>query len=312
MPREGTAPALGKELCQLCPRWEAGLDASPRTVEAYTKAVRRFFGYLEDAGIDRPQRETVLAYRDWLKESHKPATVQNYLAALKLFFQWTEQEGLYPDIARRVKGAKLDREHKKDYLTARQAAALLGAVDRTTLKGLRDYALLTVMVTTGLRTISLVHADVGDVQTAGEGAVLYYQGKGSEGKAGYVKLAEPVKEAVQAYLTARGGPSPEAPLFAAVSHRNGGGRLTTRSISRMVKEHLQAIGLQSDRLTAHSLRHTAATLNLLHGGSLEETRQLLGHSNINTTLIYAHALERDKNNSENRIASAIFPPQDCV
>ena len=65
-------------------------------------------------------------------------------------------------------------------------------------------------------------------------------------------------------------------------------------------------GLESDRLTAHSLRHTAATLNLLNGGTVEETQQLLDHKNINTTLIYSHALERAKNNSEQRIAKAIF------
>ena len=82
--------------------------------------------------------------------------------------------------------------------------------------------------------------------------------------------------------------------------------MTTRSISRLVKDHLVDAGMDSDRLTAHSLRHTAATLNLLNGGSVEETQQLLDHRNINTTLIYSHALERAKNNSENRIAKAIF------
>ena len=82
--------------------------------------------------------------------------------------------------------------------------------------------------------------------------------------------------------------------------------MTTRSVSRVAKDHLIEVGLESDRLTAHSLRHTAATLNLLNGATVEETQQLLGHANINTTLIYSHALERAKNNSEHRIAKAIF------
>ena len=95
-------------------------------------------------------------------------------------------------------------------------------------------------------------------------------------------------------------------VFSSISNRNNGGRMTTRSISRVAKNHLIEIDLKSDRLTAHSLRHTAATLNLLNGGTVEETKQLLGHANINTTLIYSHALERAKNDSENRIAKAIF------
>lgn len=296
-------PSLSAELYK---RWEGYIDASPRTVETYAKAIKQFFIYLADNGITQPQRETVLAYRDYLKLGHKPTTVQSYLAAVKLFFQWTEREHIYPDIAKRIKGAKIDKEHKKDYLTTKQVNRLLGAIDRSTLKGLRDYAILSVMGTTGLRTISIIRADIGDIRTAGDATALYYQGKGHEEKADYVKLAEPVEEAVRAYLTARGEADPQAPLFCSIANRNTGERMTTRSISRVAKEHLIDVGLQSDRLTAHSLRHTAATLNLLNGGTVEETQQLLGHSNINTTLIYSHALERAKNNSEQRIAKAIF------
>ena len=287
-------------------RWTSYIDASPKTVDTYSKNIRRFLAYLMENGITQPQREDIVAYRDYLKLEHKPTTVQGYLAAVKLFFAWTAQEGLYPNVADRVKGAKLDTEHKKDYLTTKQVARLLGAVDRSTIKGLRDYAMLSVMVTTGLREISIVRANIGDIRAAGDAVALYYQGKGHEEKADYVKLAEPVEEAVRAYLKARGETDPQAPLFSSIANRNTGERMTTRSVSRVAKDRLIAVGLESDRLTGHSLRHTAATLNLLNGGTVEETQQLLGHRNINTTLIYSHALERAKNNSEERIARAIF------
>lgn len=287
-------------------RWTSYIDASPKTVETYSKNIRRFFAYLVENGITQPQREDIVAYRDYLKLEHKPTTVQGYLAAVKLFFQWTAQEGLYPNVAQRVKGAKLDNEHKKDYLTTKQVNKLLGAVDRDSLKGLRDYAILSVMVTTGLRETSIVNANIGDIRTAGDATALFYKGKGHEEKATYVKLAEPVEEAVRAYLKARGETDPEAPLFSSIANRNNGERMTTRSVSRIAKTRLIDVGLESDRLTGHSLRHTAATLNLLNGGTVEETQQLLDHANINTTLIYSHALERAKNNSEERIARAIF------
>lgn len=287
-------------------RWIAFIDASPKTVEAYTKGIKYFGEYLSVCGIRQPTRETVIAYRDELKKNHKPTTVQSYLEAVKLFFQWTEQERLYPNIAAHIKGAKLDSEYKRDYLTAKQVSKLLDAIDTSTLKGLRDYAVLSLMVTTGLRTISIVRADIGDIRTAGDSVALYYQGKGHEEKADYVKIAEPVEEAIRKYLVVRGQTDSSAPLFSSISNRNSGGRMTTRSISRVAKNHLIEIDLKSDRLTAHSLRHTAATLNLLNGGTVEETKQLLGHANINTTLIYSHALERAKNDSENRIAKAIF------
>ena len=82
--------------------------------------------------------------------------------------------------------------------------------------------------------------------------------------------------------------------------------MTTRSISRIAKNSLISADLNRERLTAHSLRHTTATLNLMNGATLEETQQLLRHSNINTTLIYVHSLERAKNESENRIANVLF------
>ncbi|MBQ7606780.1 MAG: tyrosine-type recombinase/integrase [Desulfovibrionaceae bacterium] len=73
-----------------------------------------------------------------------------------------------------------------------------------------------------------------------------------------------------------------------------------------MKESLIRVGLDSERLTGHSLRHTAATLNLLNGGTVEETQQLLGHRNVKTTLIYLCGLERMKNCSEERIAEVIL------
>ena len=286
--------------------WTSFIDASPRTVETYSKAIKQFFRYLQGKGIKQPQREDIVAYREYLSKDHKPTTVQSYLAAVKLFFQWTEQEKVYPNIAQRVKGAKLDTEHKKDYLTKKQVSKLLKAIDRSTLKGKRDYAMLSLMVTTGLRTVSIINANVEDIRAAGDATALYYKGKGHQEKATYVKLAEPVEEAIRDYLKARGRADGKEPLFTSTAHRNNGGRMTTRSISRVAKESLIDIGLDSDRLTAHSFRHTAATLNLLNGGTVEETQQLLDHKNINTTLIYSHALERAKNNSEKRIAKAIF------
>lgn len=286
--------------------WTSFIDASPRTVETYSKAIKQFFIYLQGKGIKQPQREDIVAYREYLSKDHKPTTVQSYLAAVKLFFQWAEQEKIYPNIAQRVKGAKLDTEHKKDYLTKKQVSKLLKSIDRSTLKGKRDYAMLSLMVTTGLRTVSIINANVEDIRAAGDATALYYKGKGHQEKATYVKLAEPVEEAIRDYLKARGRADGKEPLFTSTAHRNNGGRMTTRSISRVAKESLIDIGLDSDRLTAHSFRHTAATLNLLNGGTVEETQQLLDHKNINTTLIYSHALERAKNNSEKRIAKAIF------
>jgi integrase/recombinase XerC len=301
------SPTCSELSAELFSRWTAYIDGSERTKATYTANIKRFSDWLSVNQIRHPERADVIRYRDELKQKYKPATVHGYLVAVKLFFQWLEQEKLYPDIAKHIKGAAVDPYHKKDPLTSKQAAAVLDSIDENTAAGLRDYAIIALMLTTGLRTRSIILADIGDIRTLGEHTVLYYQGKGHEEKADFVKLSEPVLKAIQRYLKARGGePAPELPLFASNAHRNAGERMTTRSISRIVKNALKAAGLESDRLTAHSLRHTAATLAMVHGASLQEVQQLLGHKNINITMVYLHTLERTRNTSTDRVTAAIF------
>lgn len=281
------------------------LDASEKTVQTYTRALRQFFKFLYENNITQPQRTDVLAFRDNLKDKgRKPTTIKSYIVAVRLFFQWTNQEGLYPNIAEKIKGAKLDQAHKKDYLTTEQIKDVLNNIDISTVTGARDYAIISLMVTGGLRTIEVSRADMEDIRNVGDSPALYIQGKGREEKTEYVKLPLQVFKAIGRYREMLD--KQHEVLFTSTSNNNKGQRLTTRSISGIVKKRLKEAGYTSDRLTAHSLRHTAGTLNLMNGGSLEETQQLLRHSNINTTMIYLHHLERSKNQSEKRIADALF------
>ena len=99
---------------ELIDRFITFLDASPKTVQTYSRAIRQLLKYLAERGINRPTREDIISFREDLKREHKPSTVQNYIVAIRLLFQWLGQEGLYPDIAQHIKGAKITKEHKKD------------------------------------------------------------------------------------------------------------------------------------------------------------------------------------------------------
>jgi integrase/recombinase XerC len=282
------------------------VDASPKTIQTYTRAIRQFGKWLSFNGINQPQREDVVAYREWLKKEHKPSTVQNYMVAVRLFFQWLEQVKRYDNVAQHVKGVKLDRNHKKDYLTSRQVKTVMGKLDRSTVQGARDYAILAVMFTGGLRTIEVSRANIEDLRTAGDSPVLYLQGKGHEERTEYIKLTPEVEEAIRAYLKTRGAVEGKDPLFTSFSNNNRGKRISERSVSGIVKKALVNAGYNSDRLSAHSTRHTAVTLALLGGQSLQEAQQFARHANISTTQIYAHNLDRAKNQCEATIAKAIF------
>lgn len=282
------------------------LDASEKTIQTYKGAIKQFFIWAKKNGITQPSREDIIAYREDLKKDHKATTIQNYIIALRLFFQWTEQERLYPNIAQHIKGAKLSKEHKKDYLSSSQVKGILEGIDRSTPQGRRDYALFALMVTGGLRDIEAHRANIEDLRTLGDNTVLYLQGKGRSERAEYIKVTPEVEQAIRNMLADREHAEEAQPLFISLSNNSKGERMTTRSISGSIKKQLIKAGFNSDRLTAHSLRHTAVTLSLLGGNSLQEVQQFARHSNIATTQIYAHNLDRAKNKCESTIAKAIF------
>lgn len=281
-------------------------DVSEKSRQTYRKSLRPFFRWIADNHITRPQYRDILAYKDAMKDGRKPTTVQAYITAVKLFFSWAEIEGLYPDVARHIKGARLDREHKKDALTAPQVKDVMRIAGRDkTLTGLRNRAMLMLMFACGLRCVEVARANTDDIAAQGGIPVLYVQGKGHEERAEFVKLPAPVEKAVRDYLAARKAEAGE-PLFVSDSNNNQGGRLRTNAISLIIKRAFAAAGLVSPRLTAHSTRHTAVTLALLAGDTIQEAAQFARHKNIGTTQIYAHNLSRLANPSENRIAAQIF------
>lgn len=282
------------------------IDAAPATAQTYTNAVKQFYKYLQAEGIERPSREDVKRYRDRLKTYCKNTTVQNYIEALRIFFKWTEQRGLYPNIAEHIKGAKISGEFKKDYLTAKQLKRVLAGADQSTAQGLRDYALMLTMLTGSLRDIEIHRANIEDIGTAAGCTVLYLEGKGRDDKAEYVKLPEETEKAIRAYLKSRRASEPTEPLFVSLSNNSKGKRLSTRSISAIIKSYLVKAGYDSTRYTAHSFRHSGITLSLQGGNTLQEAQLYARHKSINTTLRYAHNLKRAKNKCADTIAAAVL------
>lgn len=283
------------------------LDVSINTANAYRKALKQLFNYFHNYGVDNPNRDNILAFKKEMEgKGRKPSTIALYLAAARRFFSWTEQTGIYPDITVGVKAPKLEQGHKKDYFAASQIKTVLSGIDRSNLEGLRNYAIMALMTTGGLRTVEVTRASIEDLRVVGDVPVLYIQGKGRADKTEFVKLTPQVETAIRDYLKARGEVEMQDPLFSSVSKRNRGARLTTRTIRGLCKNAMKEAGFNSDRLTAHSLRHTAVTLALLAGQDLAEVQHFARHHNISTTQIYAHNIDRMKSQCEMAISNAIF------
>ena len=283
------------------------IDVSSKTATTYKKALKRVFYYFSEQGINNPKRENIINFKRELEsKGRKPSTIALYLAAARRFFSWTESTGIYPNITTGIKAPKLSKGHKKDCFSGSQIKSILSSIDRSTVEGLRNYAVMALMTTGGLRTVEITRANIEDLRNVGGVSVLYIQGKGRSDKTEFIKLTPKVEQAIRAYLKARGQVAINAPLFASESKRNRGQGLTTRTISSIAKAAMIEAGFNSSRLTAHSLRHTAVTLALLAGQELAEVQHFARHNNISTTQIYAHNIDRMKSQCEAAISNAIF------
>lgn len=283
------------------------LDVKKNSSTTYKRALKQFLIFLSIYQIGYPKTEDVKYFKNYLADKGlKPTTIQNYLNAVKLFFNWTEQEGLYKDIAKHVKPPKVSKEHKKDYFTDEQAKRLLDSIDTSTVIGKRDFAMIFLMITTGIRECEIVNANIEDMRLLGNSIVLYILGKGRTEKAECVKVSGPVEQAIRIYLSYRKEYKPEDPMFVSAGNKNQNGRLNTRTIRRLKDNYFGKIGLKDKNHSIHSFRHTFVTLALVAGNDITETQQAARHSSVNTTMIYNHALEIEKNTCSEDVTNMVI------
>ena len=293
-----------KGLNQLVVDFLQSLDLKQNSKKTYERQMRRFIRWILKTKISNPDRENILEYKEYLEREHLTSlTISGYIVVIRKFFEYLEGIKLYPNIARGIKGMKRSKGFRKDPLTLSQIQSLLTGIDQSTTQGLRDYAIINLLIRTGLRTIEIIRTSMGDIRQESGEKVLWIQGKGRDTKDEFVLLTEETSRPIEAYLKKRDRKTKKEndPLFMSHSDRNFGKRLTTRSISRIVKDNLRKVGIDSSRITAHSLRHTAITLALQAGASIQEAQALGRHANINTTMIYAHNINRITHAPERKI-----------
>lgn len=264
---------------------------SPHTLRSYRADLRQFAGYLAGAlniSTDRLRAEQVdtLALRGFLAHLHQKGTARSSiarkLAALRTFFRYLVREGRLsrnpatavatPRVPKKIP-ARIEEQEIERLLEVPDAASPLGR---------RDRAILELLYATGLRVSELVGLDRGAVDL--DSRLVRVLGKGRKER--IVPFGEPAAEAIESYwpdrraLASRGGHAGDALFLNA-----RGGRLTARSIHRLVRRHLRQAALRSG-LSPHSLRHAFATHLLERGADLRAIQELLGHASLSTTQKY--------------------------
>nr|CDL65453.1 unnamed protein product [uncultured bacterium]CRY94201.1 hypothetical protein [uncultured prokaryote] len=268
-------------------------DVKESSRKLYSRTLKLFFEWVEEKGkvIAGLTRTDIIEYKeDLFGKGLSSLSVASYLTSLRKFYEWAEAEKLYPNIVKGVKTPRRVQTFKKQHLTEEKSGELLSHFESLSL---RDFAIVNLILRTGLRTIEVVRADVGDITFKGGRRILRVWGKGHDTKDDFVVLTDKTFEPIKRYLDTRKGAKPTEPLFSSDSHRNSGERLTTRTISGLCKGGLKAIGLDGREFTAHSLRHTTAVTILKNGGDLTQAQNVLRHTSPTTTQIYVESIKEE-------------------
>lgn len=285
----------------------ADQDVKQSSKRLYNRTLKQYFNYVEKTALqlDNITRANILNYKDSLLDSGMSSlTVGSYLTVVRKFYEWTEANKIYPNVAKGIKTPTRKQQFKKQPLQALQAKALLKHLKTNK----RDLAIVNLLLRTGLRTIEVVRANIEDITFKGNQRVLLVHGKGRDEKDAFVILTDKAYKPIESYLEERGRTNIKEPLFTSTSNNSNGERLSTRTISFIAKEALKAIGLDNKSFTAHSLRHTTAVNILRAGGSLEMAQFTLRHTNPATTQIYTSTLneERRLQNSGEALIDKMF------
>lgn len=274
------------------------IDVSATTLETYKRALRQFYRYILQNGIQKPTRDDVISFRDNLKLTNKPNTVNLYLSSLKAFYKWLEHENMATNITRDVKSIKMSRLHLRDALSLDQVKEVLSNT-----KNLREKVIILLGVSLGLRVNEIANVRIEDFQSKQGKICLYVLGKGKKAKDDFVVVPQNVFDVIKEYCTEYGI---NDYLFVSTSNHNLGSHVTTTTLRRIVKGVYERCGINENGNACHILRHSYANISIQNNVDIREISQSMRHSSTSITEIYLHDLEEVNNKCSNTVSNILF------
>lgn len=276
------------------------LNRRPTTKDTYRKALIEFSKWLGDTSPLGLNSSDIQRYKDYITSKNlSSSSVSAYLTAIRRFYDYLENLGqIKENPAKRVKGGARPKRHSTKAITKTDVKRLFESIDRSSPLGLRDSAILNLMVRCGLSEIEIVRADVGDIKTRGKHKIIYVQGKNKDSKDAFVALPAEARAELENYLEDRGESEDNEPLFWGIGNRAIKDRISTRAIRSRINHYFDKLGLKQKGITPYSLRHTAVMLAIESGATVSEVMQMLHIKTVSTALVYfeeAKELKTSKN-----------------
>lgn len=297
------------KISELKKRFLQDQDIGERSREIYENNLKLFWRWLfiSSKDINKLQRSDIIKYKSYLEKNYQSIyTIRNYFTAVKLFYRWAEQEGIYDNIAAGLRQLRYEKKINKMPLLPDQVNKLFSKIDQTTKKGKRDYAMIYMMIALGLRVGELSSINIDDIYKTGNNARIKIKGKGCKTKEQVMSIDETLMETINNYLATRKYKDQD-PLFI-VTRRSRETRVTVKCIQEVVKSYFNLIGLKTHEYSTHSLRHTTATTLLMHGRDIREVQAHMRHSKPETTEVYLRFINEQKrlSNTVSRDFARIF------
>lgn len=269
------------------------LDVRPDTKRTYNWLLRKFFIWTSDRRLVPSQlsRKDIIEYKNWMiRKGFSPFTINRYMAAVRSFFKWMDANGRHNNITIGVRRMKLPFGQQREIFTTTEWKQFLAQINRKTRSGMRDYAMFQLLIYTGLRSNEMRMIDVEDYYTSRGHRLMKVLAKGRRMKDTIIPIEPILADIIDQYLERmklRAG----HPLFPSWSPSNKYGHLASTGLSKLFKGYLAKAGLDPDKFTIHSIRHSAAAWIMNAGGSVFDIQRFLRHSNPNTTMIYLKSLK---------------------
>lgn len=299
----------------LSKRYLSEQSFSHSTVKSYGFAFMHYINYLKENQIEIAKTSDVIRFRESKRNlGYSTTWIYIQISALKGLYNYlriNQKSFNLPvdyayDIMTPIKNEKIKMVVTKPILSIEEAKHMILHTKeiRKSFWHYRNHAIVYLMLTSGVRSYEILRAKREDYKFVDGAWRLYFPSNKNNAIDDYVKLSKGAIEAMNDYLNLRHDDNPY--LF--ITHKHG---ITKHQLSRtffkdMFRSVLKECGLNNRGITPHCLRHTAAVMNLQRGGSVEATKQLLRHVDIESTLVYVHHLERLKDDSERLIEALIL------
>lgn len=270
------------------------LSVEQTTKDNYYSVIDNFFNWLSNHQLNN-RNITIISFNKWiqyLNDNKRIRTRQNYIIIVKKFFKHLHLLNIHEDITYQVEAPKTNyASSSRKSLTKNQARQLLKVINRDTIKGKRDYAIILLMLSNALRSVEVSRLIIKDLEQDG----LMIWGKGyKKADKEKINIKQEVFEAIQNYLLNRNDLNDNSPLFCNLSNNSYAKHIKPSGIAKIINQYLKTLNIKSIGMSSHSLRHSAAIIAYESGLSLEDLRIFMRHKDIRTTQEYFKSVEAEK------------------